>query len=127
MSEIQKKDRTKFPHQPGACFFLIGFMGSGKTYWGKKWAEKSGIDYFDVDEIVEQEQGKTIAQIFEQDGEDKFRELETIALRSFAGKKNMIIATGGGTPCFNNNINWMNENGTSVYLQSAPENILKRL
>ncbi|MDQ6757093.1 MAG: shikimate kinase [Bacteroidota bacterium] len=107
--------------------FLIGFMGSGKTYWGKKWAELSGLEYFDIDEIVEEEQEKTIAEIFAEDGEDHFRELETIALRSFADKENTIVATGGGTPCFNDNITWMNENGTSIYLQSSAKNILKRL
>ena len=107
--------------------FLTGFMGSGKTYWGNKWAEKSGLVFFDIDEMVEAEQEKTIAEIFADEGEDHFRDLETIALRSFAEKENIIVATGGGTPCFNDNITWMNENGTSVYLQSSAENILKRL
>ncbi len=107
--------------------FLIGFMGSGKTYWGRLWAEKSGLDFFDLDEIIETEQQKTIAEIFSEYGEDHFRELETITLRKFENKNNIIVATGGGTPCFNNNIAWMNENGTCVYLQSLPENILKRL
>ena len=107
--------------------FLIGFMGSGKTYWGKKWASLSGLEFFDIDEIVEQEQQKTIAEIFAEDGEQHFRNLETYALKKFPGNENAIIACGGGTPCFNDNLSWMNENGTSVYLQSSPENILKRL
>ncbi len=107
--------------------FLIGFMGAGKTYWGKKWAELSGLEYFDIDEIIEQNQERTIAEIFAEDGEDHFRNLETNALISFANKGNMIVASGGGTPCFNDNITWMNKNGTSVYLHSSPGNILKRL
>lgn len=107
--------------------FLAGFMGSGKTYWGKKWADASGFQFVDVDEIVEQEQGKTIANIFAQDGEEHFRNLETNVLRRLNNRNNIIVATGGGTPCFNDNISWMNENGTSVYLQSSAENILKRL
>ncbi len=107
--------------------FLIGFMGSGKTFWGKKWAEKSRFKFYDLDRKVEEEQGKTIAEIFDEDDEDHFRELETIVLRKLNSKNNIIVATGGGTPCFNNNISWMNENGTSVYLESSPENILKRL
>lgn len=107
--------------------FLTGFMGSGKTYWGKKWSELSGLEYFDIDEIVEQQQGKTITKIFAEDGEDHFRNLETNILRSLSNKNNIIVATGGGTPCFNDNISWMNENGTCVYLQSSSENILKRL
>ncbi len=107
--------------------FLTGFMGSGKTYWGKKWCELSGLEYFDIDEIVEQQQGKTITKIFAEDGEDHFRNLETNILRSLSNKNNIIVATGGGTPCFNDNISWMNKNGTCVYLQSSSENILKRL
>lgn len=107
--------------------FLIGFMGCGKTYWGKKWADASGFDFIDIDEIVEQEQEKTIAEIFAEDGEDHFRNLETNVLRSLSNKKNIIVATGGGTPCFNDNISWMNEKGKSVYLRSSPENILQRL
>ena len=107
--------------------FLIGFMGSGKTYWGKKWSQKSGLPFFDIDEIVEQGQEKTIAKIFAEDGEDHFRDLETTALRSFAEKGSAIVSTGGGTPCYNDNITWMNKNGTCIYLKSSPENILKRL
>ena len=107
--------------------FLIGFMGSGKTYWGKKWADISGLDFVDLDEIVEKEQGETIAEIFANDGEEHFRNLETNALKKITEKEHVIIACGGGTPCFNDNISWMNDNGTSVYLQSSPENILKRL
>ncbi|MEP6616710.1 MAG: shikimate kinase, partial [Ginsengibacter sp.] len=72
-------------------------------------------------------QGKSAAEIFAQDGEDHFRDLETEMLRSFAGKKNMIIATGGGTPCFNDNISWMNNKGISIYLRSAAEKIFERL
>ena len=102
-------------------------MGSGKTYWGNLWAKKSGLPYFDIDEIVEEQQKKTIAKIFAEDGEDHFRDLETAALRSFAEKENAIVASGGGTPCYNDNITWMNDNGTPVYLRSSPENILKRL
>jgi shikimate kinase len=102
-------------------------MGCGKTYWGNKWSQKSGLPFFDIDEIVEGEQDKKIAEIFAQDGEDHFRNLETDALRSFADKENVIVATGGGTPCYNDNINWMNENGTCIYLRSSPQNILIRL
>ena len=102
-------------------------MGSGKTYLGKKWAAITGLKYFDIDDIVEEEQGKTISKIFEEDGEDKFRDLESIVLKSFAGKDNVIVATGGGTPCFKDNMKWMNENGISVYLKASPEIILNRL
>jgi shikimate kinase len=107
--------------------FLIGFMGSGKNYWGKLWSEKSGLDFYDIDQMVELNEGKSIAKIFAENGEGFFRNLESIELRNLLNKTNFIAATGGGTPCFNDNISWMNENGTSVYLRSSPENILKRL
>lgn len=127
MSEIQNNSKLKFPLRGIGGFFLIGFMGCGKNYWGKKWAHTSGYDFFDIDKIVEQQQGKTISEIFAKEGEDHFRNLETTELRNFSNKDNVIIATGGGTPCFNDNITWMNENGTVIYLQSSPANILKRL
>ena len=107
--------------------FLIGFMGSGKTYWGKKWADSCRLHFFDIDHIVEIEQEKPIADIFAEKGEEHFRNLETEALRTFGNRENVIVATGGGTPCFNDNITWMNANGTCIYLQSSPEKIFQRL
>lgn len=104
-------------------FFLIGFMGSGKTYWGKLWAAESGLAFYDLDEIIESKQGKTIAAIFEKEGEGFFRKLETTALKSFAEKDNCIIACGGGAACFNDNLKWMNNNGDTVYLSATPQYI----
>jgi shikimate kinase len=108
-------------------FFLIGFMGSGKTYWGKIWAQKNSLDFYDLDEEIEKKEGKTIASIFEKDGEDHFRKIETIALKEFTEKENCIIACGGGTACFNENMQWMNENGTTIYLSAAPQYIFDRV
>ena len=107
--------------------FLIGYSGVGKTYWGKLWSEFTGLLFYDLDDMVEEQNEKTISEIFADDGEEHFRNLETAALRTFINSKNVIVATGGGTPCFNDNISWMNENGKTIYLQSSPENILKRL
>lgn len=107
--------------------FLVGFMGSGKTFWGRSWSEKSSLDFYDIDEMVEFNESKPIATIFAEDGEEHFRNLETSELRNLLNNNNFIAATGGGTPCFNDNISWMNENGTPVYLRSSPQNILKRL
>lgn len=107
--------------------FLVGFMGSGKTFWGRSWSEKSGLDFYDIDAMVEFNESKPIAAIFAENGEEYFRNLETSELRNLLNKDNFIAATGGGTPCFNDNISWMNENGTSVYLRSSPQNILNRL
>ena len=108
-------------------FFLIGFMGSGKSYWGNMWSKQSGLPFFDLDTVIEEQHNKTIAQIFEQDGEPFFRNEETAAMHTFAAKKNCIVACGGGTPCFNNNMQWMNEHGTTVYLAATPVDIIKRV
>lgn len=107
--------------------FLIGFMGSGKTYWGKQWAQKTGLPFYDLDELIEQQEGTTIAALFEAHGEAWFRDKETEVLQQFAGKQNAIIACGGGTPCFNNNMQWMNANGSTVYLAATAAQIANRL
>lgn len=109
------------------CIFLIGFMGNGKTHWGKLWAAKSGLQFFDLDEMIEAEQQKSVAAIFEQDGENFFRQRETAVLKTFTQKTNCIIACGGGTPCFNDNMQWMNDNGITVYLAATPNDIFKRV
>ena len=111
----------------GGNIFLIGFMGSGKTYWGKLWADKARLQFFDLDEMIEEEQQKSVAAIFEQDGENFFRQRETAVLKTFEQKTNCIIACGGGTPCFNNNMQWMNDNGITVYLAATPDDIFKRV
>lgn len=111
----------------GKKIFLTGFMGSGKTYWGKLWAVQTGMDFIDLDDVIEQQENKTIAQIFEQNGEAYFRDKETKVLHTFAGKKNYIIACGGGTPCFNNNMQWMNDHGTTVYLLATAGEIVQRV
>jgi shikimate kinase len=111
----------------GVRVFLIGFMGSGKTYWGKVWAKKMGLAFYDLDEIIEAKEGKSIAAIFEKEGEDYFRKAETEALHTFSEKDGCIIACGGGAACFNDNMQWMNENGITVYLSATPQYILTRV
>lgn len=108
-------------------FFLTGFMGSGKTYWGKIWAEQYNLDFIDLDEVIEKREGKTIAEIFADGGETFFRQIEFTALRSIDNIKDTIVACGGGTPCFLENMQWMNNNGTTVYLSSAPAEIFDRV
>lgn len=111
----------------GMIFFLIGFMGSGKTHWGEIWAETYGFNFIDLDEDIEKKERKTIAAIFENNGETYFRQIEAITLRSFNKAENTIIACGGGTPCFLDNMHWMNEHGITVYLSSDSSEILKRV
>lgn len=102
-------------------------MGSGKTHWGSIWAKENGLTFHDLDEIIEGEYGKTIADIFETEGEEKFRERERDHLRQFKNKKNFILACGGGTPCFSNNMEWMKTQGKVIYLKGKPETLLKQL
>lgn len=119
---------VNFPlNTPGGKLFLIGFMGSGKTYWGKIWAEKNGLAFYDLDEEIEKKNGKTIAAIFEKEGEEYFRQIETEVLHTFSEKQNCIIACGGGAACFNENMQWMNENGTTVYLSATLQYIFNHV
>jgi shikimate kinase len=115
------------PSSRGVRIFLIGFMGSGKTYWGKIWAPLKDFDFYDLDEVIEAKEGKSIAAIFEKQGEAYFRRTETEALHTFSEKDNCIIACGGGAACFNDNMQWMNENGLTVYLFASPQYILQRI
>lgn len=108
-------------------FFLIGFMGSGKSYWGKIWASLYGFTFIDLDEVIEKKEGKSIADIFDIKGEAYFRTIEAAALRSFEDLENTIIACGGGTPCFYENIEWMNAHGKTIYLYSTAQEILQRV
>jgi shikimate kinase len=107
--------------------FLIGFMGSGKTYWAKIWAQQKGLHFYDLDQIIEAREGRSIAEIFEKDGEDHFRKMETVALHALAEIEDCIVACGGGTACFNNNMPWMNENGKTVFLSASPQYLLERI
>lgn len=118
---------SPFRRLGGEGIFLIGFMGSGKTYWGKIWAQQLGLDFYDLDAIIEEKEGRSIAVIFEKEGEQYFRTKETIALQQFSEIKNAVVACGGGAACFNDNMQWMNEHGTTVYLLASPQYILSRV
>ncbi|HYV92247.1 MAG TPA: shikimate kinase [Chitinophagales bacterium] len=107
--------------------FLLGFMGSGKTFLGKQLAEMMNYEFIDLDEVIEKSEGSSISGIFSSKGEEYFREKESISLKSFSETRNAIIATGGGTPCFHDNMNWMNEHGITVYLNHSPEILFQRL
>lgn len=104
--------------------FLVGFMGAGKSYLGKIWAKENSLHFYDLDEMIKQLEGLTIAEIFEKKGEDYFREKEKIALKKTATLQNAIVACGGGTPIFFNNMQWMKENGTVVFLNETVEKII---
>lgn len=107
--------------------FLNGFMGSGKSYWGKLWAEKAGMSYFDLDDVIEKQEGMSVESIFEKKGENYFREKESALLRTMDNQEDCIISCGGGTPCFDGNMQWMNENGITVYLQANPVKLIENI
>jgi len=107
--------------------FLIGFMGCGKSTLGRKLATKLGYDLVDLDHQIELVTGTSVADYFAVNGEEVFRKLESDTLKEFIYPKNSVIATGGGTPCYFDNMDWMNANGTTVYIQMTPTGLAKRL
>ena len=108
-------------------YFLIGYMGSGKTYWAKQWSAAYGLKCFDLDAEIEQRQGKSISLIFKEEGEDAFRKIEKEVLKTFLHLDNFIMSCGGGTPCFHNNMNRMNKHGVTIYLKSTIDELVQRL
>ena len=107
--------------------FLIGFMGCGKSTMGKKLAAKLGYEFIDLDHQIEHSIGTSIAGYFSAYGEAAFRKLESEVLKTFDYPVNAVIATGGGTPCFFDNMDWMNANGLSIYIEMPAAALAKRL
>lgn len=107
--------------------FLLGMMGSGKSYWSKVLAQQLQLTAYDLDAMIEHNEQQSIATIFQQKGEIYFRQLETDTLKIFAEKDNFVVATGGGTPCFNNNMEWMNEHGITVWINESIKILMNRL
>jgi shikimate kinase len=107
--------------------FLVGFMGCGKSFIGRRLADLLGFQFVDVDTLIENTEGVTIAQLFENQGETHFRQIETDTLKRLGKWSEVVIATGGGAACFHNNMDWMNANGVTIYLKATPELLLSRL
>jgi len=106
---------------------LIGYMGAGKTLLGKALAESLNIRFINSDSDIEQQTGMSIGQIFEQYGEDYFRNLEQEYLKNFDHQESFVLATGGGTPCYNDQMTVLNALGATVYLQCSNETLYSRL
>ena len=106
---------------------LIGFMGTGKTAVGKVLAEKLGRSFVELDSLIEQKAGMSIPEIFQQDGEIAFRELEMRVTEEIANKKKAVIACGGGIVLNKINIDRLRESSRIVYLTASPGVILKRV
>jgi len=107
--------------------FFTGFMGCGKTTWSRKLAAHLGYDFIDLDHLLEEQAGMTIAEYFASYGEEAFRILESEVLKQTAYSNNTVISTGGGLPCFFDNMNWMNAHGKTVYIKLSPKTLVDRL
>ena len=107
--------------------FLIGFMGSGKTTIGRCLAEQIGFDFVDTDHFIEIQQGMTVSEVFARYGEAVFREMEHNILLEIQKLDKVVVSTGGGMPCYSNNMDIMRSCGKVVYLKTSPQALTQRL
>jgi len=102
-------------------------MGCGKTTWSKKLAARLGYEFIDLDTVLVERVGKSIAEYFDERGEAAFRELESDVLKHYPYPEKAVISTGGGLPCFFDHMDWMNSHGQTVYIKLSPKTLGDRL
>lgn len=107
--------------------FLLGLMGSGKSFWKKELASRLKLTAYDLDQLIEAVEEASIPEIFETSGESYFRKTEAKMLRWFGEKKSFVLATGGGAPCFHENMKWMNQQGITIWLDEPVSVLVQRL
>lgn len=107
-------------------YYLVGYMYCGKSTFGRWLAEEKGMDYLDLDRAFEERYHYTVPRFFAAFGEEAFRKLEVSVLRSTADLDNVVIATGGGTPCHSGNMDFILEHGTAIYLQMTVNALVER-
>lgn len=107
--------------------FIIGYMASGKTTFGRALARSTGMQFIDLDFYIEQRFRKSIAEIFAEKGEEEFRRMEAAMLREAGEFENTVVSCGGGTPCFHDNMDYMLSKDNVVWLVTSPERITERL
>lgn len=107
--------------------FLTGYMGAGKTTLGKAFARQLNVPFIDLDWYIEERFHKSIRELFAERGEASFRELERNMLHEVAEFEDVVISTGGGTPCFFDNMEYMNSRGSTVFLDVHPDVLFRRL
>ena len=106
---------------------LVGYMGSGKTTVGKALSKEMSMMFYDLDWYIESRMRKTVSEIFAERGEEAFRKIEYNMLHEVAEFEDVIISCGGGTPCFFDNMDYLNQQGDVVYLKATPETLYKHL
>lgn len=107
--------------------FLIGLMGSGKSFLGKKISEALHLPFIDLDSEIEKVEGQAVSEVFSAKGEEYFRKIEAATLRVCAETKEFVMATGGGVPCFHQNMEFIKKTGVSIFLDVPTATIAKRL
>ena len=107
--------------------FLIGYMGAGKTTVGRKLAKEMNLSFIDLDLYIEGRFHRSIRQLFAERGEEAFRDIEKRILHEVAEFEDVLVSTGGGTPCFFDNIDFMNTAGTTIYLKVSVKELASRL
>ncbi len=107
--------------------YLIGYMGCGKSTIGRKIAALMGISFVDLDKYIEERYFKSVPAIFAEEGEERFREKERVALHEVSEFEDVIVGTGGGAPCFFDNMEMMNKNGVTIYLAPDIQVLASRL
>jgi shikimate kinase len=106
---------------------LVGYMGSGKTTVGKALSKEMGMMFYDLDWYIESRMRKTVSELFAERGEEAFRKIEYNMLHEVAEFEDVIISCGGGTPCFFDNMDYLNQQGDVIYLKATPETLYKHL
>ena len=107
--------------------YLVGYMGAGKTTAAKRLAHRLGWEHYDTDALFEEKYHISVDDFFHKYDEALFRKLESQILQSTENLENAVISTGGGTPCFNDNMTWMNGHGTTVFLKISPQTAVSRI
>jgi len=108
-------------------YFIIGFKNSGKTTFGRNLAERLGLNFVDLDEYIEKETGTSIPEIYIRLGEESFRKLEWKTLKEIVKIENIVISTGGGTPCHCDMMSLMEKHGVVIYLKVSDQTLISRL
>lgn len=111
----------------GKNIYFLGFMGSGKSRVGKAFANMLGWPFLDTDELIEERAGKKISQIFTEDGEEAFRQLETTVIKDLSERKNNVIALGGGAVIRDVNWEFLNSSGVTICLTAPVELLAERI